>query len=163
MSHHAISLRGLLEEAYRTTAWHGPNLKAALRGVSLRHAIWRPRPGRPCVWGLLLHCAFWKHRVRMRILGADEPFARAGAYFPHLPSQTDAKHWRADVRLLDREHAALLDVLDALPPRALDRRSRGHRQTPREMLVGIALHDTYHAGQIRALRKLAEARVPRAG
>ena len=149
------SIRGLLDQAYAGPAWHGPHLRAAVRGVSPAVATYRPRRGRPCLWEIMLHCAYWKHRVRQRILGTDEPFARPGGDWPAAPARPDARQWRADVALLAREHRALLATLATLSPRALARPSRGHRQTPHEMLVGIALHDTYHAGQIRALRKLS--------
>jgi uncharacterized damage-inducible protein DinB len=58
--------------------------------------------------------------------------------------------------MLTRCHRRLLDAARTIRGADLDRPARGHRQTPRELLVGIAFHDVYHAGQVRALRKLAE-------
>lgn len=144
-------IRDLLEEAYGGPAWHGPHLLSALEGVPLALATRRPGRGRPSIWHLMLHCAYWKHRVRMRIIGGRERFARGGN-FPAPPRRPTPAAWRDDREILDAEHTALLGVLNELSPRALERPAKGHRQTPREMLVGVALHDTYHAGQIRLIR-----------
>jgi hypothetical protein len=36
----------ILNEGYRTGAWHGPDLKSALGGVASEEAFWRPSAGR---------------------------------------------------------------------------------------------------------------------
>jgi len=45
----AVLLR-LLEEAFEKQAWHGPNLKGSLRGVTAAQAAWAPGPGRHSIW-----------------------------------------------------------------------------------------------------------------
>ena len=48
------------DEAYEKKAWHGPNLRAALRGVTPDEAVRRPAPGRHTIWELAMHAAYWK-------------------------------------------------------------------------------------------------------
>jgi uncharacterized damage-inducible protein DinB len=108
------------------------------------------------VWQVVLHTAYWKHRVRARLTGEADPFPHPGRDWPRLPQRTSARQWRADLALLDRTHRRLLAAVEALRERDLERPARAHRQTPHALLVGMAFHDTYHAGQIRAIRKLAE-------
>ncbi|HKN76038.1 MAG TPA: hypothetical protein VJW94_12745 [Candidatus Acidoferrum sp.] len=55
--------------------------------------------------------------------------------------------WRGDKELLEREHRALRAAIERV------------LQTPRggklpRHIYGVALHDVYHAGQIRLLRRL---------
>jgi DinB superfamily len=60
----------LLEEAFQKQAWHGPNLKGSLRGLTAEQAAWRPDPTRHNIWELAVHCAYWKYAVRRKLTGA---------------------------------------------------------------------------------------------
>ncbi len=140
----------LLDEGYEKRTWHGPNLKQALRGVSSKHAAWRPASDRHNIWEEAVHAAYWKYEVRRRIEGRKSgSFALNGKNFfarPEKGKQNEAA-WQADKKLLEREHRALrATVIKAL-------------KTPRRakfiaQLYGVAFHDVYHAGQIRLLRRL---------
>lgn len=142
----------LLDEAYEKKTWHGPNLKQALRGVNAKQAAWRPGTTRHNIWEETLHAAYWKYEVRWRIEGkAAGAFALDGRNFFARPENGKASEaaWRADRELLAREHRALRKTVQ----KVLD--------TPRgakfiKQIYGVALHDVYHAGQIRMLRRLME-------
>lgn len=62
-------LLALLDEGFDRAAWHGPNLRGALRGLTAAHAAQRPAPGRHCIWEIALHCAYWKYAVCRRLTG----------------------------------------------------------------------------------------------
>jgi uncharacterized damage-inducible protein DinB len=149
----ASNLVALLEEGFDGKAWHGPNLMRALRGVGPDEAVWSPGPGRPSIWALTLHCAYWKHRVRLRLTGERASFPRQGRDFPAPPPGGGAAAWRRDVRLLRATHASLLEAVRKKAG-VLGRPGQGQRRARAEHVTGIALHDIYHAGQIRLLRKL---------
>ncbi|HKJ01727.1 MAG TPA: DinB family protein [Longimicrobiales bacterium] len=149
----AANLVAVLEEGFDGDAWHGPNLLRSLRGVGPDEAGWSPGPGRPSIWALTLHCAYWKHRVRQRLTGEREPFPREGRNFPAPPAGGGAGAWRADVRLLRATHASLLEAVRKNAG-VLGRPGPGQKRSRAEHVTGIAFHDTYHAGQIRLLRKL---------
>jgi hypothetical protein len=141
----------LLDEGYSRKAWHGPNLRQSLKGVSASQAARRPSPGRHNIWELALHCAYWKYAVRRRIEGGKRgSFILTGSNFFTRPEKGKATEaaWRADLELLEREH------------RALEAAMRRVLKTPRAKkllpsLCGVAFHDIYHAGQIRLLRRLS--------
>ena len=146
-------LLGLLDEAYKRAAWHGPNLRGSIRGLTAREAARRPKAGRHNIWEIVVHAAYWKYTVRRRIEGGKRgSFVLKGSNFftrPAAGANTE-KAWIADKELLEREHRALLQAVVAL------------RGTPRwekllPQLWGIAFHDVYHAGQIRLLRRLSGA------
>lgn len=145
----------LFDEAYNRTAWHGPNLRGALRGVSAEQAALKPGPGRNSVWQLVLHCAYWKYAVRMRLLGGGKrgSFGRRPSNWPALPVRCDAASWKVDVALLDEEHRRLREAVASLPAGCLWER-RG-RSTAARLIHGVAAPDLYHAGQIRLLTKLS--------
>ena len=143
----------LLDEAFERRTWHGPNLKQSIRGVTAKQAAWRPRPGGHNIWEVTLHAAYWKYAVRRRIDGGKRgSFALKGSNFfarPERGKLNDAA-WRADKKLLEREHRALCESV----ARVL-RTPRGEKLL--RQLYGVAFHDIYHAGQIRLLRRLQNA------
>jgi hypothetical protein len=142
----------LFDEGYEKKTWHGPNLKQAIKGVTAGQAAWRPGPGGHNIWEEALHAAYWKYAVRRRIEGGKRgSFALKGSNFFPRPEKGKLNEaaWGADKALLEREHQALRETI----AKAL--------QTPRASkllptMYGIALHDIYHAGQIRLLRRLME-------
>ena len=152
-------LLGLLDEAFGKKAWHGPNLRGALRRVSAEEAARRPGPGRHNVWEVMVHAAYWKYAVRRRLVGEKRgSFALAGSnWFARPTGAPTETQWREDLALLDAEHRALRRVVAALPPRALRKKSPGSRFTNLALIRGAAAHDLYHAGQIQLLKRLSLA------
>jgi hypothetical protein len=138
-----------LDQAFDKRAWHGPNVRAALRGVNANQAFYRPADSRHNIWELVTLLAYWKHIVRRRLTGVRGrvEFARPGRNWFPTPAPTTAE-WRAELALLGREHAALREAVAALPLSQLRARSR--------MIVGAAAHDLYHAGQISLLKRLQD-------
>jgi hypothetical protein len=140
----------LLDEGYSRKTWHGPNLRQSLKGVSARQAAWRPAPGRHNIWELALHSAYWKYAVRRRIEGGKRgSFILKGSNFFPRPEKGKATEaaWRADLALLEREHKDLEVAI-----RRVLKTPRAKKLLP--SLYGVALHDIYHAGQIRLIRRL---------
>jgi|SRR5215467_2915387 len=146
-------LMSVLEEGYWKKAWHGPNLRQALKGVTAKEAAWRPRTGRHNIWEETLHAAYWKYDVR-RILegGKRGSFVLKGNNFFARPEkgQLTETAWRADKEILETEHERLREaVKKALKQEASAKIAR--------LIYGVAFHDIYHAGQIRLLRRLQGA------
>jgi hypothetical protein len=88
--------------------------------------------------------------VRRRLEGRKRgSFALKGSNFFPRPEKGQAGEgaWHADKELLEREHRALRAAVE----KALEteRAAKFLRQ-----IYGVALHDIYHAGQIRLLRRL---------
>jgi DinB superfamily len=149
----------VLDEAFVAKGWQGTTLSGAVRGLTPRQALWRPRPGRHNVWELVLHTAYWKHVVRERVTGRERsPFPRGPRNFPRLPERCDAAAWRADVALLKRQHELLVAAVRRLPPARLGERVGKSRWVVGEQLFGIAAHDLYHTGQIQLLKALRRGR-----
>jgi uncharacterized damage-inducible protein DinB len=153
----ALLLR-ILDEAYDRKAWHGPNLKGALRGVSAEQAAWAPGPGRHSVRDLARHAAYWKYACRRRLTGEKRgSFRLPGSNWFPSPEKPTEKGWRSDLALLEDEHRRLRAVVADLRPERLHEVSPGSRHRVDTLIYGIAAHDTYHAGQIQLVKRLYAA------
>lgn len=148
----AVLIR-MLDEGFDKTAWHGPNLRGAVRRVSPAMAVWRPKGARRSIADLVVHCAYWKYAVRRRIVGGKRgSFPLKGSNWFALPTKITKKQWDEYLKLLDEEHAQLRETLATAPWSAM-----GHKRDPGQpapFVHGIAMHDTYHAGQIRSLKAM---------
>lgn len=159
--HRTIGLIARNLEPPRGQAWHGgPTPLGALRGVGAAQARWRPGTGRHSIWALTLHVAYWKYAIRRRLLGADLPrFARSPANFPAVPTPANESAWRLDRSLLAVEHRLLLETIADFPDSLLHRSAGGRKRwTWGDLILGITLHDAYHAGQIQMLKRLWSSR-----
>jgi hypothetical protein len=151
-------LVALLDEAYNRAAWHGPNLRGSIRGLTAREAAWHPQAGRHNIWEIVVHAAYWKYTVTRRLLGEKRgSFSLQGSNWFPRPIDRAEKAWRADIVLLEREHQKLRAAVSALQPETLDRRAPGSKTFVRRLIAGIALHDVYHTGQIQLIKKLMKA------
>ena len=145
----------LLDEAFDKKSWHGPNLRGSLRGVAALQAAWRPGPDRHNIWELALHAAYWKYVVRRRITKQKRgSFALAGSNFFSRPVETSEAAWKADIAILEAEHAQLRSVVAGLSRK---RTSEPEWRKLLHLIRGAAAHDLYHAGQIRLLRRMQDA------
>jgi uncharacterized damage-inducible protein DinB len=63
--------------------------------------------------------------------------------------------WQETLQDLQDAQKKLYDAVVALPESRLDEKVPNRDHTIRYMLVGVAQHELYHAGQIAVLRKAA--------
>lgn len=150
-------LRKVLTEAYRGPAWHGASLVQALKSVSLDDARWRHSSGRNTIWELVLHLAYARHCVLGRLgAGPRRKFPRPlrKSWWPVMPDPATESAWKADLALLAECQARLLEGVERAPAARLMARRPGQPATIGFEVLGVALHDTYHTGQIRLLQKL---------
>jgi hypothetical protein len=146
----------ILDEAYRKRTWHGTNLRGSIRGMSAVRAAWRPGKDRHNVWEVVVHCAYWKYTVARRITGEKRgSFPLKGSnWFKRPAGKVSERDWRHDIRLLDSMHKKLRDVIANLSFRKLSSLSPKKQWTLTQTVFGVAMHDTYHAGQIQLLKRM---------
>jgi len=141
--------------------WHGgPTPIGALRGVTAEQASWKPAPKRKSIWILTLHIAYWKYAVRRLLDGSQRgAFPRRPSNWPRPPERPNEPGWAADVALLRAEHERLVEAASSVQPAMLARRPpTSRRWTYGELVLGIAMHDAYHTGQIQLLKRLWQER-----
>ena len=145
-----------LDQGYDHKSWHGPVLRGSLRGVPAEQAAWRPAPDRHNIWELAVHAAYWKYSVLRRLRRGEEiRFALKGSnWFPRPEGDASERAWKADLQLLGEVHRDLRQAVAALSDAHLDAIPEGSKTTTIDLILGIARHDIYHAGQIQLLKRL---------
>lgn len=159
MSDPVIALITRALEPRRGLAWHGgPTPARALRSVNAALARWRPPRGGHTIWELALHIAYWDYAVRRRLLGVPIPrFPRGPANWPAMPKRADDAAWAADCELVAEQHRLLVEVVKDFPATRLGRRlGSGKRWSYGDTILGITVHDAYHAGQIQLLKRIGK-------
>jgi uncharacterized damage-inducible protein DinB len=148
----------IIDEAFDKKAWHGPNLRGAIRRLEVDEVAWRPGLGRHNIWEIVVHAAYWKYIVRRRLLGEKRgSFALKGSNWFVCPVDKTAEAWRADVALLEETHQQMRAAIAAMNPRDLHKKPPTSKVSNAALISGIAAHDVYHAGQIQLLKRLARA------
>lgn len=144
-----------LEQAFRRKSWHGTNLFGAVRGIGVETAAWRPAPDRHNIWEIILHAAYWKYSVYRRLDGDPKlKFPVKGSNWFPRPAESSEAELKADIKLLKNYHDLLIGGVNALPEKKLGTIPAGSKTTFRDLLIGVAAHDLYHAGQIQLLKRL---------
>lgn len=145
----------LIDEGFENHAWHGPNLKGSLRGISAREAAWRPGNMRHNIWEIAVHAAYWKYAVRRRLTGEKRgSFPLQGSNWFARPDELTESAWKSDLKLLAEKHRLLRETVEHLVPSKLQTRSPSGKYTYETLVYGIANHDIYHAGQIQLIKRL---------
>ena len=143
-----------LHESYAGPAWHGPSVRESLDGVTAQLASRKLSASRNSIWDLVLHLAHGRHLLIERIKAesnASFPRPIREAWWPATPTDQGDAAWQADLALLDRYQTMLMDAVHDAEPAQLERIPERSEHTMVRQLIGMALHDTYHAGQIRLL------------
>ena len=147
---------GLVEEVAEAVrrsvegvAWHGPSLLEAVQGVTGEEAEWRVAEGHS-VCELLHHAVSWMEEALDRIEGkaAGEP----------VSGDWPAGDWGAGLTRLESVRRRLNGVMGTLSAERLaepigNPAPDGRRFSVAGMLLGVAQHNAYHAGQIVMIRR----------
>src|SRR5262249_24393123 len=144
-----------LDQSYDKKAWHGPNLRGAIRRLSAAQAAWRPDPQRHNIREHVVHAAYWKYAVRRPLLGEKRgsfPLQRSNWFA--VPESLREEGWSGYRSLLDEQHRSLRQAVAGFPEARLHGPSPGSRYVTVELIYGIASHDLYHVGQIQLLKRL---------
>jgi len=142
-----------LERAYSGKAWHGPSLRALLRGVSAQQAAQRPIPNAHTIWELVLDTAAWDRVVCERILAVKTTKLPPEQNFPAVVDTSEAA-WKKTLKELEKQHKALAAAMRKFPDAKLNRNLGGGDYSFYVTMHGAVQHDLYHAGQIAILKKL---------
>ena len=144
-----------LEQAFRRKSWHGTNLLGSIRGVDVETASWRPAKGRHNIWELIIHSAYWKYSVYRRFANETRSnFPIRGSNWFVRPIEESPASLSKDIAILKDYHNKLIEAVDAFPAARLLKVPKGSSTTYRDLVIGAAAHDLYHAGQIQLLKRL---------
>lgn len=137
--------------------WYGgATAQGAIRGITPQAAAWKPTGGSHSMWELILHVAYWDYVVQRRIVeGPRGGFPRSPSNWPALPSEINDATWQADRAVAREAHKALVNAVRDFDSARYDEPAGDDSGTTfGDLLMGIVMHDTYHAGQIKLLKGL---------
>ena len=141
--------------------WYGSSRAKLLAGLTPEQAAAHPVGGGHSIWELVLHMTAWTNEVGRRLERHPAAEPREGDW-PTVPAISN-EAWGSAQAALGAAHARLLATIAALPStrwaEPVGRSSEpalGTGVSVAGMLVGLAQHDAYHAGQVALLRRAAE-------
>lgn len=151
----ATQLAEQLRNAFEGEAWHGPAVLELLADIDPEIAAAHPLPETHSIWEIALHIAAWDGAVNRRIVLGKFGKALQLNDRENFPPVTDksASAWKKAVAHVKAAHATLLRTVAALPDARLRERVPGKKYDIGFMLLGVAQHEIYHAGQIAILKK----------
>lgn len=149
----------IIDEAYAKKAWHGPNLKGSIRGLTAREAAWRPAPRRHNIWEIVIHATYWKYAIRRRLRGDKKgSFFYKGTNWFRAPISLTEQAWKRDVALLEQEHQKMREAIRRLGRPTKDQPRPDGSTSIVTLIYGVGFHDVYHAGQIQLLKRLLKTK-----
>lgn len=145
------ALARVIDEGHTTRAWYGADLLTAIGDVDAAAAARRPAEGRHNIGEIALHHAYWLHEAATRLGAPAEPFRLDGEDW-FAWGGGSALAWD-DVRaLVQGELQRLRDTVEAV---SAGKAASPLDETARfELVLGIAAHAAYHAGQVQLVKKL---------
>ena len=142
----------VLSEAWGPGAWHGADLKAAIADVKPAVAFWRPAPGRHNIAEIALHHAFFARSVRSQISGQPaEAFVLPGEEWFALDDEKKLP-WSKIQATLEKEQKHLADLIASLETVTMNSPLGATERF--NLVLGIACHAIYHAGQVQLIKRL---------
>ncbi|HLH07294.1 MAG TPA: DinB family protein [Terriglobales bacterium] len=142
-----------IRRAFEGDAWHGPSLMELLPAVNSMVANAHPVNNAHSIWEIVNHLTAWKGAVLQRMNGhAIELIGEQD--WPTVRNSTE-EAWQMTLRDLQAAQKKLYDAVLSLPESRLNEQVPNRDHNMRYMLLGVAQHELYHAGQIAVLRKAA--------
>jgi uncharacterized damage-inducible protein DinB len=145
----------LVEEHRRALegeAWHGPDLREVLKGVTAKRAAARPIPDAHSIWEIVLHIEAWDRVALGRLTGA--PIELSDEENWPTVRDTSAAAWKRAVKSMEAVHSKLNRAIASVPPKRLDQSYVSDHKLPLfHLICGVLQHEIYHAGQIAVLKK----------
>jgi len=146
----------LLEEGYGPGAWHGPDLKAALADVTPAAAFWRPGPGRHNIAEIAVHHAWCVRSVLGQLTGKTPgAFPLEGEDWFEL-AEDGRLAWSKITALIEAQQQRLATVVADIGAGRI--RSALSESEQFDLVLGVACHAIYHAGQVQLIKVLGAVR-----
>jgi uncharacterized damage-inducible protein DinB len=143
-----------MDRAFSGEAWHGPDLKQLLNGISAEDASKHPVPRAHSIWELVNHIAAWNTIVQQKSKG--EPVqVTTEVDWPPVWEASEVV-WKRSLENLAESRTRLRNYVKTVRDDQLDEPVQREKYSRYVLLHGLVQHDLYHAGQIAVLKKALE-------
>jgi hypothetical protein len=141
----------IAREGYGPGAWHGADFKAAIDDVTSDLAFWRPGKGRHNIAEIALHHAYTVRAVCTKLTGATpDAFVLEGEdWFDASNEKT--RSWSSIKDVVATQQKKLENAIRRFGKGDIELPDGGK---PFDLVLGIACHAVYHAGQVQLIKRL---------
>ena len=143
-----------LRRAVEGEAWHGPDIRSLLQGLSAEEAAQRPIPEAHSAWEIVHHVATWLEGAKRYLDGVALQPTPEDNWPVEFEVTDDA--WAAELDRLMEAYRALHAAIQELDEISLNGRVIGQSYTVYILLHGVIQHTLYHAGQLALLERARE-------
>ena len=139
-----------LNSVFYGPAWHGDALFPTLKNLPFPKISLHNSEGYSA-WGILLHCAYWKHQVLLKLDPDCGSFDRHPEDFPKIPLERSFESWLADLDFLEENHRLLVDAVQEMAEDRFPFTPSGGSFNLVGYILGAGAHDVYHTAHLRNL------------
>ncbi len=154
-----MSIKGLIKRqitnSFEENGWFVA-VKNAIDGVNVENAGWKPGGADVnCIWETLSHLTYYNNAYLLRFKGMYFEYDIATNDESFSTGEYDEIAWQADVDKFDEVMTEFRQFIEAAEESRFGESVSAENQTKwATLILNIAAHNAYHAGQIMLLRKL---------
>ena len=157
-----MSINGLIKRqisnSFDENGWFVAT-KNALDGVNIETACWKPNDADVnCIWETLSHITYYNNAYLQRFKGIAYEYDIATNDESFSTGEYDEASWQADVDRFDGVMTEFRELIAGADETKFSESVSAENQTKwATLILNIAAHNAYHAGQIMLLRKLRDS------
>lgn len=141
----------LMNDHYSGDPWIDVNINATLKSLTAKQAA--EKYGElNSIWQLVNHMISWRKALLARVM--DKPVKYSRSNFISEIRDNSPKAWKQAIRNFETSQKMMNSFLKRSDDKMLETISNTSGYSYYELLLSIALHDTYHLGQIILIKKL---------
>jgi len=129
-------------------------VKNSIDGVSVEQAVWKPNDGVNCIWETLSHLTYYNNAYLQRFKGIEYQYDITTNDESFSTGEYSEADWQAEI---DRYSAVMNEwrglINDADEAKFAEPVSADNQTKWATLILNVAAHNAYHAGQIMLLRK----------
>ena len=153
-----MSINGLintqLSNSFDTNGWFVAVMNA-LDGVNVEQACWKPTDDVNCIWETLAHLTYYNHAYVERFKGIDYEYDVSSNDETFSVGEYVEAEWQTEIVRFAAVMTEFRDLIVAVDEAKFGEPVSTENQTKwATLILNIASHNAYHAGQIMLLRKL---------
>lgn len=157
-----MSMNGLikrqLSQSHDTNGWFVA-VKNALEGVDVELACWKPADADiNCIWETVAHLTYYNYAYLQRFKGIDFEYDVASNNETFSVGEYNEADWQAEIVRFDSVMNEFRGLIDTADESKFSETVSADNQTKwATLILNIAAHNAYHAGQIMLIRRLRGA------
>lgn len=147
-----------LSQSHDTNGWFVA-VKNALEGVDVELACWKPADADiNCIWETVAHLTYYNYAYLQRFKGIDFEYDVASNNETFSVGEYNEADWQAEIVRFDSVMNEFRRLIETAEESKFSETVSADNQTKwATLILNIAAHNAYHAGQIMLIRRLRGA------